>query len=199
MPADPPRSPVGRARHAVLFYGSEGELASGAGHYLAEGLEGGAIAIVMATEHHRAAIRASMAAHCDVAAARARGGLVVLDADEMLRLFLIGSRPDPGGFDLIIGGLIRRPAAAGRAVRLYAEMAALLWDAGHPRAAIELEALWNELGRRVSFSLLCGHQGRAAPGTGHPAALQELCDLHEAALGGPPCTAAPSPAPGLRP
>ena len=97
MSADPARSPAGRAGHVVQFYGSESELASSAGHYLAEGLGAGAVAIVIATARHRAAIRAHMAAHCDVAAARARGDLVVLDADEMLRLFLIGGRPDPGG------------------------------------------------------------------------------------------------------
>jgi hypothetical protein len=191
MSADPARSPAGRAGHVVQFYGSEGELASSAGHYLAEGLAAGAIAIVIATERHRAAIRAHMAAHCDVAAARARGDLVVLDADEMLRLFLIGGRPDPGGFDLIIGGLIRRPAAAGRPVRLYGEMVALLWNAGHPQAAIELEALWNELAGRLPFSLLCGYPAPAVSATGQAGALQEVCDLHEAALGVPPGAEAP--------
>jgi hypothetical protein len=191
MSADPARSPAGRAGHVVQFYDSEDELASGAGQYLAEGLAAGTIAIVIATESHRAAIRARMAAHCDVAAARAQGDLVVLDADEMLRLFLIGGRPDPGGFDLIIGGLIRRPAAAGRPVRLYGEMVALLWNAGHPRAAIELEALWNELGRRLPFSLLCGYPAEAVSATGQAGALQEVRELHEAALGVPPGTGAP--------
>jgi MEDS: MEthanogen/methylotroph, DcmR Sensory domain len=191
MPADLAQSPGGRAGHAVRFYGSEGELASSAGRHLAGGLEAGAIAIAIATPPHRAAMRARMAAYCDPAGARARGDLVVLDADEMLRLFLIGSHPDPGGFDLIIGGLIRRAATAGRPVRLYGEMVAVLWDAGHTRAAIELEGLWNDLGRRLPFSLLCGYPARAVSGAGHAAALQEICDLHGAAVGVPPGTPAP--------
>jgi hypothetical protein len=185
MPADPAQSPAGRAGHTVQFYGSEGELASRAGRYLAGGLEAGAIAIVIATPDHRAAVRAQMTAYCDAGGARARGDLVVLDADEMLRLFLIGSRPDPGGFELIIGGLIRRAAAAGRPVRLYGEMVALLWDAGHPRAAIELEGLWNDLGRRVPFSLLCGYPAPAVSGAGE---REEICALHGATFGVPPGT-----------
>jgi hypothetical protein len=53
----------------------------------------GAITIAIATPPHRAAMRARMAAYCNPAGTRARGDLVVLDADEMLRLFLIGSHP----------------------------------------------------------------------------------------------------------
>jgi MEDS: MEthanogen/methylotroph, DcmR Sensory domain len=191
MPADPAQPPAGRPGHTVQFYGSEGELASSASRYLAGGLEAGAVAIVIATPDHRAAVRAQLTAYCDASGARARGDLVVLDADEMLRLFLIGSRPDPGGFELIIGGLIRRAAAAGRPVRLYGEMVALLWDAGHPRAAIELEGLWNDLGRRVPFSLLCGYQAQAACGAEHAGELQEICALHGAAFGVPPGTPSP--------
>jgi hypothetical protein len=185
MPADPARPFEERPGHAVLFYGSADELASSAARYLAGGLAAGATAIVIATPGHRAAVRARMAGYCDAGGARARGDLVVLDADEMLRLFLIGSRPDPGGFELIIGGLIRRAAAAGRPVRLYGEMVALLWDAGHAGSAIELEGLWNDLGRRLPFSLLCGYPARAVSGAGQAAALREICALHGAAAGVP--------------
>jgi hypothetical protein len=195
MPAIPARPPEDRPGHAVLFYGSEGELASSAGRYLAGGLEAGAIAIVIATPGHRAAVRARMAGYGDAGRARGRGDLIVLDADEMLRLFLIGGRPDPDGFELIIGGLIRRAATGGRAVRLYGEMVALLWDAGHPRAAIELEGLWNHLGRSLPFSLLCGYPARAVSGAGHAGARQEICALHGAAFGVSPDLPAPGPEP----
>jgi hypothetical protein len=195
MPADPARSPEVRPGHDVLFYGSEGELASSVGRYLAGGLEAGATAIVIGTPGHRAGVRERMAGYCDARSARARGDLVVLDADEMLRLFLIGSRPDPDGFDLIIGGLIRRAAVAGRPVRLYGEMVALLWDAGHARAAIELEGLWNDLGRRLRFSLLCGYPAGAVSGSGHAGALQEICAQHGTAFGVPPGIPAPGPEP----
>jgi hypothetical protein len=140
---------AGRRVRELAFCRDEGRAAG-----LAAGTAG-AITIAIATPPHRAAMRARMAAYCNPAGTRARGDLVVLDADEMLRLFLIGSHPDPGGLDLIIGGLIRRAATAGRPVRRYGEMVALL----------------------------CGYPARAVSATRHAAALQEICDLHETALG----------------
>jgi hypothetical protein len=177
--------------HVIQFFGAEDELAGRVGRFLAEGLGAGGIAITIATETHRAAVTARMAADCDVAAAQTRGDLVLLDAAEMLRLFLIGDHPDPGGFRLIIGGLIRRAAAAGRPVRIYGEMVALLWEAGHVTAGIELEELWNELGRSLPFSLLCGYRAASVSGAGHAAALQEVCGLHAAVTGVPPALPAP--------
>jgi MEDS: MEthanogen/methylotroph, DcmR Sensory domain len=174
------------ALHVVQFYRCDDELVDSVSGYLAEGLEAGATAIVVAAAAHRAGVRARMATACDVAGARARGDFVVLDAAEMMRLFLIGDRPDPGGFDLVIGGLIRRAVAAGRPVRVYGEMVALLWDAGHINAAIELETLWDELGRGLPFSLLCGYPAQSVSGTEHADALQQICHLHAATIGVPP-------------
>jgi hypothetical protein len=73
-------APPGPATHVVEFYGSEDELAGSVSRYLAEGLGAGEIAITIATD------------------AQARGDYVVLDAAEMLRLVMIGDRPDPAGF-----------------------------------------------------------------------------------------------------
>jgi hypothetical protein len=50
--------------------------------------------------------------------------------------------------------MLRQAAEAGRPVRVFGEMVSLLWDAGLIDAAIEVEAMWNELGARYPFSLL---------------------------------------------
>ena len=39
-------------------------------------------------------------------------------------------------------------------------MVALLWDDGLVNAAVQLEAMWEELCRRHPFSLFCGYLGR---------------------------------------
>ncbi|MGH3274784.1 MAG: MEDS domain-containing protein [Streptosporangiaceae bacterium] len=178
--------PAGQAEHIAGFYGSEGELAGGASSYLAGGLDAGAIAFLIATTAHRGPVQTRMGAACDVAAARRRADFVVLDAAEMLRLFLISDHPDPDGFQLIIGGLIGRAARAARPVCLYSEMVALLWDAGHVTAAVALEELWNQLGQRMHFALLCGYQARAVSAGEHAAALQQVRGLHTASAGVPP-------------
>jgi hypothetical protein len=174
------------ARHVVQFYRSDDELADSVSTYLCEGLESGATAICVATAAHRAAFRARMSMACDVAAARVRGDFVLLDATEMMQLFLIGDRPDPGGLDLVMGGLIRRAVAGGHPVRVYGEMVALLWTAGHVNAAIELEALWDGLNHSLPFSTLCGYPVQSVSRPEHAAALQQICNLHTAAIGVPP-------------
>jgi anti-sigma regulatory factor (Ser/Thr protein kinase) len=177
--------------HTVHFYGSEGELADTVCRYLREGLERGEAVIVVATGAHRRAFEARLAAEgTDVAAARRASAFLAIDAADTMRRFLTGERPDAAGFELVIGGLIRQTVAAGRPVRVYGEMVALLWDTGHVNAAVEVEELWNELGLRVSFSLLCGYPAGLVSGDDHAAALAEVCGLHSAVAGGPAAAAA---------
>jgi MEDS: MEthanogen/methylotroph, DcmR Sensory domain len=179
------------AKHAVQFYRSEDELAGHVSRYLGAALAAGETAIVVATPGHRRALEARLAADCDVEAARVQGSYIPLNAAEMMSLVLIGDRPDPPSLDLVIGSLIRRALAAGPAVRVYGEMVALLWEAGHPGAALELETLWNGLGQDLRLSSLCGYPAPLVSGPGNAAALQELCDLHTAVSGRPPAGGTP--------
>jgi hypothetical protein len=57
-------------------------------------------------------------------------------------------------------------------------MVALLWDAGHVLSAIDLEALWNELGLEVPFSLYCAYHSESVAGHEHADALAHVCRLH---------------------
>lgn len=89
-----------------------------------------------------------------MAAARARGSWLALDAAATLCRFTSGGTPDAAGFDREVGGLIRQAARDGRAVRAFGEMVALLWDAGLVTAAVELEAMWNDLGPSASLRVV---------------------------------------------
>ena len=63
-------------------------------------------------------------------------------------------------------------------VRVYGEMVALLWEAGLVTAAIDVEALWNEIAARYSFSLLCGYPAASVAGPEHADALALVCGAH---------------------
>ena len=91
-------------------------------------------------------------------------------------------RIDPKAFRRVIGSLLERAAAAGRPVRAYGEMVALLWEAGDVLAAIELEELWNDIARDHDFGLLCGYRSASVAGDHHDAARQRVCCLHSAVL-----------------
>ena len=149
MPSEYGSSALGSHRHVVQFYDGDEELAENAGSYLAGAITDGGAAVIVATPGRCAAFETRLAAEgVDVGVARRDGTLVCLDATRVAQRLSQGGRVDLAAF-----GTQFRPAilAAGEApgpVRIYGEVVALLWAAGHVNAALELEGLWNELGRR---------------------------------------------------
>jgi MEDS: MEthanogen/methylotroph, DcmR Sensory domain/Histidine kinase-like ATPase domain len=170
--------------HVVQFYGRDEELADRVADYLREALDGGGVAIVIASAAHRRAFEARLtAAGADVTAAVHRGAYLALDADETVRAVMTAGELDAGRFERVIGGLIRHAGEGGRPVRAYGEMVALLWDGGLAGAAVQLEEMWDSLGRRHPFSLFCGYPARSVLGDGHPDAFAEVCRLHREVIG----------------
>jgi anti-sigma regulatory factor (Ser/Thr protein kinase) len=118
----------------------------------------------------------------DVDAAQLAGSLVMADAAESLAKHLVDDWPDAGVFATEIGGLIRRLVDSGRRVRIYGEMVAMLWEAGNVAAAIELETLWNDLGRRLPFSLFCAYHADTVADDEHADSFRRMCHLHSAVV-----------------
>jgi hypothetical protein len=172
---------VGPRDHVVQFYGADEELAVTVGGYLAEGIRSGDGILVVATAPHRRAFAAALAdAGLDPARERDAGRLLTEDAAGLLELFLAGGVLDRERFDSVASGLILRAAAGGRPVRIYAEMVAVLWDAGQVGLAVELEELWNGLGALLPFALLCAYPSRQMTGAEAADAVREVCLLHSA-------------------
>jgi hypothetical protein len=172
--------------HVVQFYARDWELAAGAGQYLAEALAGGSAVVVVATPAHRRAFESYLTGvDADIAAARADGRYQAIDAAALLHRFAVAGQVDAASFEAEVGHVIRAAGAAGRPVRVYGEMVALLWDAGQLNAALEVEALWNDLGRDIPFGLYCGYPEAPVTGADQRAALAEVCRLHAAVVGVP--------------
>jgi anti-sigma regulatory factor (Ser/Thr protein kinase) len=172
--------------HVVQIYGCESELLSDVGSYLAGALARGDIAMVVADQAHRNGFADELASlGVDVEGARRDELLVELDAATLLSQFVDGGEVDAAAFDSVIGAAVRTQAGRGRGVRIYGEMVALLWDAGHVLGALELESLWNELGSTVAFTLLCAYPADAVLGAEHAEALGQVCGLHSSVLGAP--------------
>jgi anti-sigma regulatory factor (Ser/Thr protein kinase) len=173
----------GGGEHVVQFYDHDHDLARAVGDYLSVAVTAGDVAIVIATEAHRQAFEAEMArAGIDTAQARRGGALIWLDAAETLSQFVHEGTVDPHGFRDVVGSLVRDAAATGRGIKAYGEMVALLWDAGHVLAAIELEKLWNGLAAELSFSLFCAYHIDSVAGEEHADALDHVCLLHTAVV-----------------
>ena len=167
---------VGPRDHVVQFYGADEELAVTVGGYLAEGIRSGDGILVVATAPHRRAFAAALAhAGLDPARERDAGRLLMEDSAGLLDRFLAGDVLDHERFDAVASGLILRAAAGGRPVRIYAEMVAVLWDAGQVGLAVELEELWNGLGALLPFALLCAYPSRLMTGAETADAVREVC------------------------
>ena len=173
--------------HVVQFYGHDEELAEQVVRYLLEALGGGGVAVVIATPQHRrefeARLTQALGGGADLAAAEDSGTYLALDASETVRKLMRAGELDRAAFDRVIGGLIRQAGTGGRPVRAYGEMVALLWDDGLVNAAIQLEEMWNELGRRHSFSLFCGYPAGSVTGDGQIDAFAAVCRLHREVVG----------------
>ncbi|MDX6645237.1 MAG: hypothetical protein QOK40_964 [Miltoncostaeaceae bacterium] len=192
MAAEARHIAVAPCDHRVQFYADDEELVESVGGYLIEALQAGGVALIVATASHRAAFEARIAATgMEISSARAAGALVSLDARQTMSRFMAADRPDPQGFKAVVGDLVRRATETGRPVHVYGEMVDLLWHAGYVNAAIELERLWNDLGRELPFSLFCAYRSESGGAAEHLDAFGEICRLHSAVVRPPPaCTTA---------
>jgi anti-sigma regulatory factor (Ser/Thr protein kinase) len=171
--------PVDGGDHSVHFYEHDWELARTVSGYLVDAVDSGAVAVVLATEAHGRAFAAELAsAGIDADEASHSGTLVLLDAAATMAKFMPGGRIDARACRRVLDAIVSDAAATGRPVRAYGEMVALLWEAGDILAAIELEKLWNELGREHRFALLCAYRHQSGWGSERTEALRQICHQH---------------------
>jgi hypothetical protein len=180
---------AGPRDHIVLFYSEadhDAELIATAGEYLLDALSKSGTAIVVGTWEHRLALaRHLLRAGVDVTAARQAGSYRELDASDTIAAFAADNHASPAQFWAEISPHIRDAAESGRPTRIFGEMVALLWDTGQVGAAIEVEAMWNELAAQFPFSLLCAYPIGSLTQSGQADQLAEVCRAHTAVTGEP--------------
>jgi hypothetical protein len=120
-------------------------------------LRQGSSVVVLACPAHTTLLMALLEARrLHPAALQSSGQLVVLDAEATLTTFMREGMPHWSEFRITIGGVLDRARIAGRATRVYSEMANVLWTTG-ANAAIRLEEFWNALSRLYPFSMYCAY------------------------------------------
>ncbi len=168
--------------HIVQFYEEEDFLFGFVADFLAGGLANGQSALVIATEAHRNGFLAHLlrSSGIDTVGACLTGQLTLLDARVMLASFMVGDLPDPARFRAAMGSMIERGVDESdhSVVCAYGEMVDLLHQEGNTAGALRLEALWNELADRYSFSLLCAYSIKNFS-SAHTAAFSEICHQHQ--------------------
>ncbi len=165
--------------HAVTFYDTERCLTAAVCDFAEPGARDGDGAIVLATSAHHGDFELALgAAGVDIAAMVAADRYLALDARKTLAGFMVGGALNAEIFAHTVAALIERAGASGRRVRIYCEMAALLWDDGHVGAAIALEDAWSDLAATHEFVLLCAFPMRSFEDAQCAAAFKRICDAH---------------------
>lgn len=169
--------------HAVRFYESDDALCKLVAAFVGDGLRQDEPALVIATPDHRAAIQAELrSSEVDVERAQSDGQLLFVDAAETLDSFMVDDKTlDERRLNEAFGGALQRFRGGGR-IRVYGEVVDLLWRAGRPLAAIELEIRWNEFAGQRRMAVMCGYKMasfyQTADFTTACAEMMLLCDEH---------------------
>ncbi|AIE85891.1 PAS domain S-box protein [Fimbriimonas ginsengisoli] len=148
----------GACEHFVQFYEDDAVLGRSVGSFIGSALGAGSAGIVIATAEHRAVIEHELSSYgIDVSLVKGRNQYVPLDAEETLSKFIRDGWPDAEMFQAVLGPLMDKACAGGRQLHAFGEMVAILLAQGNGKAALRLEELWNDLGKRYEFSLFCGY------------------------------------------
>jgi hypothetical protein len=170
----------GAKDHGVVFYATDDELVGHVAEYLLGAMQDDGVGVTLATPGHRTAIEARLdQADVSVTAARAHGTYIPMDAEEVMSNFMINGFADPAGFWRAVSPVIKNATRMGRKVAVFGEMVALLWARDLAGAAVDLEALWNELRSQYSFSLLCAYPADLLSASEHADELVELIAAHD--------------------
>jgi signal transduction histidine kinase len=136
--------------------------------------------VAIATQRHRLALTRALARRgVNVPRARSSGQLQLLDADKILASFMIGDAVNEALFRNVVGGVFaERSLGSGLPIRAFGEMVNLLWQSGNHIAALELEALWNQMGPAWNIELLCGYAISNFARSAHAERFEEICGQH---------------------
>jgi PAS domain S-box-containing protein len=171
--------------HLVQFYASDEFLVETVAAFLVPALRNGDAAIVAATAAHRQAFDSALAhAGIDVDAAVREGRYLTYEASDLLSRFMVHGTPDATCFRDTIGAVMDCVSGDGRALRVYGEMVALLYDDGDADSAVALEDFWNDLADSHAFELLCAYPMRSFDDEVDTAAFKHICAQHSAVI---PC------------
>jgi hypothetical protein len=174
------RGKADTCEHILQLFDTDDSLVRSVADFLSVGYDNGQRLVVAATREHWTAIADELdrmgRPHAE---AIRRGDLIFVDADELLSRFMRRGQPNQQLFDQSVGSLVSRLAAsAPHGLRIYGEMVEVLVRDGNYDAAARLETLWNALGARHPFVLLCGYTAAHFAAPGADQSLNLICSHH---------------------
>lgn len=188
-PVVSPSNIAGVHSHAVQFYEEDRTLVDRISAFAGSALGAGNACIIIATAPHGRSLSERLIDFgINVDQVMGNGRLVILDAAETLKLFVVDGWPESGLFNELMNAILS-PFVVAEAhervqISIFGEMVALLWEDGNPEAAVRLEQMWNDLAKKYSFSLLCAYSIRGFCRKEDELPFQHICAEHSEVM---PC------------
>jgi len=168
-----------RSEHLVQLFDDSDSRAATVARFVTDGLrQGDSLLIVMTRDNWNEVASRLHSAGAAWERAMESGQLTVRDAATAMSSFVRNGRPDRSLFNEAIAALVSQLNSRDRHLRIYGEIVDLLATEGNYRGAQQLEELWNELGRRESFTLFCGYAAVNFGDPGTAEALRKICRAH---------------------
>jgi PAS domain S-box-containing protein len=165
--------------HSVQFYEGDEFLLARLTDYLLEGFAQDVPCLVIATPSHREALIRKLAdLGWDHRVLESGLRLLLLDASETLAMFMRNGQPDESLFRSALDSILTLSGYAGRPVRAFGEMVALLWLEGNEAAAVKLEDLWDGYLKGSSIKLLCAYPILGTKGLHSIQPFARICCKH---------------------
>jgi orotate phosphoribosyltransferase len=186
----------GKTGHFVRFYDDSDTLLDEVASFLERALRARGRGIVIATGAHADALRRRLdeLARAEGRAPPPSSDIAWLDAETTLTRLMAGGWPDRARFEYEIGRVVAEACAGGTPVHAFGELVALLCARGRYDAALHLERLWNELARKLDFSLFCAYPWTLFPAADVAHVFRQVCAEHDHA-----CADAAAPLPPGQP
>lgn len=106
------------------------------------------------------------------------GQLAVMDSTPIIEQMVTNGQTEWERFRGLLAPVLSRISLYGRGMRIYGEIASVLWAAGETNAAIRLEEFWNELAGAYTFSMFCGYTMDTQSEHVYATPLEELGRTH---------------------
>jgi DcmR-like sensory protein len=167
--------------HIVQLYQDQDFLNRAVCRFAGAALASGQGIILVPTLAHWNAIRPRLEAEgVDVEAARERGQLTVVDADDFLPRFMRDAMPDSPLFLGLAADVIGQARAGGRyrELRWWGEMVNVLWERGNAAASMNLEDLFDQLAKKHDIAIFCSFLMDNFDGEVHARMLPRLGTNH---------------------
>jgi hypothetical protein len=170
------------SEHVVQLFDETESLVASVTSYLIDGWKRGDNLLVVARAAHWALASAELEARgYPVVDQIASGKLMALDAATTMATFMVNGDPQPDKFRGSVADLVARLTEDPMiGLTIYGEMVDVLAAQGNFNGAEQLEALWNDLGVRYPFRLLCGYSSAGFGDERTASHLHAICGAHTA-------------------